>query len=1057
MIEKSKLFKLPKTASLGLTSILLSNAILTGCSINQPLETNSNNDSVETATNESIENKNLTSISTDKSVTRLEESKEDNNKPVPEPTPTPKPSSPDVVNNVKPIPTPTPKPSSPDVVNNVKPVPTPTPKPSSPDVVNNVKPVPTPTPKPSSPDIVRNEEMNEEFSSTSVTIPSPTPTPTPKPSSPDIVRTDESNDEFNSSSIPTPSPTPTPKPSSPDIVRTDESNDEFSSTSIPETYPTVELETINYVEVIPDTYPTVELETANYVEVIPETYPTVELETVNYSEVVPETYPTVELETVNYSEVIPETYPTVELETVNYSEVIPETYPTVELETATYSEVIPETYPTVELETANYVEVIPETYPTVELESYGYNETALPNDYPVVNLETTNVSVSIPESSPQVDLPTYEIEPKIEVEYRIPDNPSVVKLETVDMNTSEISYIDNNYKITYYPYLNKYQVHYGERQLVEYMSEALEKESIFVDRVEENVNIEPTQITYIDDPTKPLGQEVVMTQGSDGYERVVTDFVKTHRETLASLVVEREKVEMKPTMIYRGTKVETTLRTVKENIVKFTTETQYDPEMFENDTSVVREGSDGYTNVTYRDTLNSDVESVEVERQVVEMIPKIVKVGTKKRTQARQVRENIINFETITTKNSDMFEGDTNVIREGQEGYDLVEYIEYLDNSRQPERRVISTVKATPKLVEEGTKPTTKRREVRENIVKFERQVIEDETLEEGQEIVSQTGVNGYDIVVYEDNVKDPTQPSKELRRTTIKPVTEIVKLGVRHEVEIEEESTHNESVETNSSQPSTNVPVFKDVRLGAIVGGYRVTGLPQFSHGVNENTTLEHLLTREDVDKLAFDPSISMNFTGESVQNGGLYYRWLGLDNAAVYVYNTNESVIDDELLNKYFLELLNKERRSKGLNPLKYEPGFQNATNQRSKEMSAIGHIRYNNRPHTRPDGTSWNTVMKDVVNHWPYGIGENILGYAVLSNPFQLVSEKYIAHKMFEQWKSSPSHYQNMMHPLYKRMAVGIKISTRDGEQYGNETNLMVGTQILSAGEVGDLKNP
>lgn len=118
------------------------------------------------------------------------------------------------------------------------------------------------------------------------------------------------------------------------------------------------------------------------------------------------------------------------------------------------------------------------------------------------------------------------------------------------------------------------------------------------------------------------------------------------------------------------------------------------------------------------------------------------------------------------------------------------------------------------------------------------------------------------------------------------------------------------------------------------------------------------------------------------------------------------------------------------------------------RSTEMAAYGHIRYEGKPHYRTDGTPWTSVLEDLPKDYAAtGFGENILAYSVRSNPYQLVSEQWMAKKIFEQWKSSKPHYANMMDPDYNRTAVALKLATRYGTRSDNETNWMVATQILA----------
>ena len=178
----------------------------------------------------------------------------------------------------------------------------------------------------------------------------------------------------------------------------------------------------------------------------------------------------------------------------------------------------------------------------------------------------------------------------------------------------------------------------------------------------------------------------------------------------------------------------------------------------------------------------------------------------------------------------------------------------------------------------------------------------------------------------------------------------------------------------------------------------------------------------------------------------------WLGASDDVVKSFNHGE-MLDIALVNKYFVNYVNADRKAHKIKPLVYEPKFQRSADERAQEMADYGHIRYEGRAHTRPDGTKWVTVLKDKVKNYPYGLGENLQAYSVLSNPYQITSEQYVAKTLFERWKNSPSHYENMMDSRLTRTAVSVKMTTRTGARSENETNWIIGEQILADGELNE----
>ena len=255
----------------------------------------------------------------------------------------------------------------------------------------------------------------------------------------------------------------------------------------------------------------------------------------------------------------------------------------------------------------------------------------------------------------------------------------------------------------------------------------------------------------------------------------------------------------------------------------------------------------------------------------------------------------------------------------------------------------------------------------------------------------------------------------------------------------IEENKTlHN--APTNPFNQS-DLPIV-DMKVGDILFGKEVKHVP--SNKLSYRQILN--LSEDDRYKKSLEDIDESYVAGNSQM-------WLGAGDSVVKAFNNNE-FLDTHLLNRYFVNYVNAERKLHGIEPLEYEPGFQKQADIRALEMAEYGHIRYNGHAHTRPNGDKWITVMDGVVPHYPYGLGENILAYSVLSNPYQLTSEQFVAKTLFERWKNSKSHYENMMDSRLTRTAVSVKLTTRTGAKSENETNWIIGEQILADGKVGDI---
>ena len=258
-----------------------------------------------------------------------------------------------------------------------------------------------------------------------------------------------------------------------------------------------------------------------------------------------------------------------------------------------------------------------------------------------------------------------------------------------------------------------------------------------------------------------------------------------------------------------------------------------------------------------------------------------------------------------------------------------------------------------------------------------------------------------------------------------------------------------NNPIEENNTPHSTPTNPFNqsdlpiiDMKVGDVLFGKEV------KHVSSNKLSYRQILSLSEDDRY----KKSLEDIDESYVAGNSQM-WLGAGDSVVRAFN-NDEFLDKHLLNRYFVNYVNAERKLHGIGPLEYEPGFQKQADIRALEMAEYGHIRYNGHAHTRPNGDKWITVMDGVVPHYPYGLGENILAYSVLSNPYQLTSEQFVAKTLFERWKNSKSHYENMMDSRLTRTAVSVKLTTRAGAKSENETNWIIGEQILADGKVGDL---
>jgi len=99
-----------------------------------------------------------------------------------------------------------------------------------------------------------------------------------------------------------------------------------------------------------------------------------------------------------------------------------------------------------------------------------------------------------------------------------------------------------------------------------------------------------------------------------------------------------------------------------------------------------------------------------------------------------------------------------------------------------------------------------------------------------------------------------------------------------------------------------------------------------------------------------------------------------------------------------KKILELVNKERKTAGLNPVKSSQGLNDAAQVRARELTE-------SFSHTRPNGSAYDTAIKI-----PYMVsGENIA-----------IGQK-TPQQVMEAWMNSPGHRDNILNPYWTIRAV------------------------------------
>ena len=289
---------------------------------------------------------------------------------------------------------------------------------------------------------------------------------------------------------------------------------------------------------------------------------------------------------------------------------------------------------------------------------------------------------------------------------------------------------------------------------------------------------------------------------------------------------------------------------------------------------------------------------------------------------------------------------------------------------------------------------------------------------------------------------------------------------------EEENESSENESIPWTKLRPATPIEEAKEsipwtelspatpveetvdpkvfaANQGMESGSLDSLGRPVDGLIINVENSLDHL-AKEDADskyQKALDAKkVPMDSNGNISQGGirrrnfyqsGDSFYMIPLSEDFVNEWNQpNNPVFDHVLYQNEMLKLVNELRESKGLNTLTYNSDVQYGADTRAIEA---GH----KFDHVRPNGESWKTAFdeEDQEKEW----SENIAAASYTANPYEAVSEKLMAERLFDLWVSSPGHYANMIAPQVTKMVTSIRVTEAEDSQIpGQPTNVFYGVQ-------------
>ena len=293
------------------------------------------------------------------------------------------------------------------------------------------------------------------------------------------------------------------------------------------------------------------------------------------------------------------------------------------------------------------------------------------------------------------------------------------------------------------------------------------------------------------DPNLPAGEKVVDQKGELGTE------VETSTQKLIdgkpsgdpTVTTERTK-EPTTEKIRVGTKTTGEIVNSVETEVPFGVKIEFDPNMPAGTSEVVTEGKPGKKTVTVTQKVTSsqpDGEATVEEKVTEQPVDQVIKVGTKPSEASKKVTWTAqIPFEVETRPNPELKPGEIRVVQKGVPG----EKTYTADFTAKGDQATVTPEEKQTKdpvneIIEYG--PAAEDTEVVTKVEKpvpFDTEIVFDNTLEEGEQVVDQQGETGTEVVTSTQKIKDGKPDGKPTVTTerTKEPTKQIIRVGTMTE-----------------------------------------------------------------------------------------------------------------------------------------------------------------------------------------------------------------------------------------------------------------------------------
>lgn len=346
---------------------------------------------------------------------------------------------------------------------------------------------------------------------------------------------------------------------------------------------------------------------------------------------------------------------------------------------------------------------------------------------------------------------------------------------------------------------------------------------------------------YITDDSMEIGQQVVDTEGNDGY--TLNSYTVTLEDGLevsrvlsgTSTVPAVDKVVRVGSKVVHHVVRETKEVTETTPILRGTRYVE-DDTLFEGTQVVESEGRDGETVTKYSVVTEdgTEVSRTQTSTETKEATDKVVRVGTKKKivvTTETVQEEEVVNFTTETKEDKSLDKGQRVVDVKGQDGKVVKTYTVTKENGVEVKRELTNTerTEATAEVVRVGAKEVTSETVTEEETLRHETETKEDKSLDKGQRIVDVKGQDGKVVKNYTVTKENGQEVKRELSNVErTEPITEVVRVGAK---EVTTETVTEEEVVNFTTSTTSDINLDKGQRVvdvqgvnGKVVKTYTIT-----------------------------------------------------------------------------------------------------------------------------------------------------------------------------------------------------------------------------------------